>query len=571
MANLCKYIYFLTGRLYMGFSAEPFSQGLSLMERPDQLIGEQMARRDFLRFTRDAAIALGTASVLSACDAGEPSHNTAPSPSEGTTTPEQRVETFLLRTGDALINLHNEKFGGWRFASEIQGGNYQTDSDVGAASVGNGFLTLADKYVDDKRYLDAARLTGEWLIKVSRPDGKGGRYWPDYVDDNGVASEAYTSFDDGALGIGDFFWRLFEKTKDERYKQVAIETLNWTFSQAENIGQGEDVFRWRWDAHDNSSPYNMGMGEGAVGLVHTFATYYERLKDSDPDIAGRCKTYIDGTLNYIDNVKKALANELGDSRYARALPETGVIGQDGDAAMNSGFVSGAAGGAFTYLKLYQVFNDRQYLDKANELFDWLEDTDIGPMVDFGDGTIAWKVAIDPEDTSNTDNPHYATGFEEGAAGIGWVYLQAYKLTGQERYRSMAEKAANWLLKIALGDLRSGMSWFEYVHPDAPAKLIHPNLDNGTAGIGMFLRDLYLATKVRRFQAGALGCLRGVMTAATIEHGYPVWHDADKKDSGKIVPYSRDPSMHWGLAGYIMFIQRMLGGLTDAPGLHPGLS
>jgi hypothetical protein len=37
------------------------------------------------------------------------------------------------------------------------------------------------------------------------------------------------------------------------------------------------------------------------------------------------------------------------------------------------------------------------------------------------------------DPGGGDNNKYATGFEEGAAGIGWVHLQANILTGDNKY------------------------------------------------------------------------------------------------------------------------------------------
>src|SRR5438105_4724230 len=45
---------------------------------------------------------------------------------------------FLEQAGTSLIDLHQVDGEGWRFKSEIQAPHYQTDRDVGAASVGMG-------------------------------------------------------------------------------------------------------------------------------------------------------------------------------------------------------------------------------------------------------------------------------------------------------------------------------------------------------------------------------------------------------------------------------------------------
>ena len=164
-------------------------------------------------------------------------------------------DAFLQETGNSLINLHEDDNGGWRFRSRIQTPHFQTDRDVGAAGIGVGFLALADKYPDDPRWLHAAKQTASWLIAVSSSDNAGGRFWHDYVDDGQVSADVYTSFDDGTIGISDFFWQLYEKTHDQQYKQMSLEGLQWTFSQAEAVNQdGLSGYRWKWDVTDPSSP-----------------------------------------------------------------------------------------------------------------------------------------------------------------------------------------------------------------------------------------------------------------------------------------------------------------------------
>jgi rhamnogalacturonyl hydrolase YesR len=484
-----------------------------------------------------------------------------PNPTGAPSSPEQdHQEEFLLQAGESLINLHEESHGGWRFRSEIQAPHYQTDRDVGAASVGMGFLAMAEKYPDDPKWINAAKHTASWLLAVSSQDGHGGLYWHDYIDDDSTSPDIYTSFDDGAIGIGDFFWQLYEKTGESSYHDIALGALRWTFSQAEDDGQGG--FRWRWNVGDNSSPYYMGMGEGVVGLVHSFATFYDRFKkENQLELAGTCKRYIDGTVSYIQSVQGAVGRELGANAPITTIPETGVIGHDGDTNRNSGYLSGAAGEAMMYLKLHQAFGGGQYLAKAGEALGWLSDTNEGPMVDFGDGTVAWRLALDPE--GRNDN-HYATGIEEGSAGIGWTYLQAYGQTGEKSYLKIAQEAADWLLKVAVRDERGGLSWYEDMHPKNP--LIHANLNNGAAGIGLFFQDLYLATGNSRYQLAAQGALNWIMNSSEPNGKNIGWSDNGGND-----PYSNDPSWHWGIAGIIEFVQRVVGGKMDIPGEQPALT
>lgn len=463
--------------------------------------------------------------------------------------------TFLEQTGRSLLAAHEDAAGGWRFQSAIQAPHYQTDRDVGASSVGMGFLVLADQYPENPEWLSAAESTASWLLTVARRDDAGNLYWPDYVDDGEVSESNYTSFDDGTIGVGDFFWQLYEKTQNPQYKDAAISSLNWTLAQAENVGGDQPVYRWRWDANDDQSEANMGMGMGAVGLVHTLTLFHERLGGSDPALATKCKDYINGTLRYIDQVRTNLGSNDGD---ARALPETGIIGEDGDTAMNSGYLSGAAGAAFMYLKLSSVFDEPAYLQKAEELLAWLSDEQNGPLVTSENG-LAWQLALDPQ---GGDDAQLATGFEEGAAGIGWVYLQAYKVTGKQEYLETAEGAARWLDSVAIKD-STGYSWHEDESPTN--EIIHVNLNNGAAGIGMFMLDLAETSGKQEYYQIAQQAHNWVQATAQIDGNVLYWNDNDGE-----APYSNDPSWHWGRAGLIGFMARMNGGSVNIPGQQPCL-
>jgi rhamnogalacturonyl hydrolase YesR len=211
--------------------------------------------------------------------------------------------------------------------------------------------------------------------------------------------------------------------------------------------------------------------------------------------------------------------------------------------------------------LYKVFGDKTYLDEANKIFGWLQDTTNGPMVTFGADQVAWHLALDPQ---GGDNLTLATGIEEGAAGIGWVYLQAYNVTGDKAYLVMAQKAGNWLLQVANKDSSGNYSWPEDIKPNSP--YIRSNLDNGAAGIGYFLYDLYGATRDERYLAGAKGARRWLGSVVIRDGKIVYW-----KDNGDGDKVFDDPSWHWGDAGYIAFFARLAGGSLDIPGEEPALT
>ncbi|HSX06735.1 MAG TPA: lanthionine synthetase LanC family protein [Candidatus Saccharimonadia bacterium] len=481
-----------------------------------------------------------------------------------------QLQAFIATTAQSLLAQGESSNGGLRFRSQIQAPDYQTDRDVGASSIGMGLLAMAKQYPNDTRWIQAAEKTATWLMSVSGPkaDGTGPRFWVDSITKDGASSDVYTSFDDGTIGIGDFFWQLYDQTHDDTYKQVALGTLDWTFSQAERVSGGTVMYRWKWNINGDPT-YYMGMGEGVSGIINTLATYYDRLKISDPTVAAKCQQYMTGALNYLAQNRSDLGKTLGASGYSRAVSEIDVhSSQDGNTNINSGYLSGAAGAAYMYLNLYKTFGDKAYLDQADQLFSWLGDSDTGPYVDLGNKMATWKLAIDPQ---GDDTTKYATGFEEGNAGIGWVYLQAYNLTKQSKYLDKAEAAANWLLKVAMQDGHGGLSWHEDENP--ANSLVHANLNNGAAGISVFFNDIYIATGQTKYQTGAAGALQWLQSSAHHKGSSIYWDDNGgyiDGNSGPSDPYSNDPSWHWGDAGILAAALRVNGGSVDIPGEQPGL-
>ena len=113
---------------------------------------------------------------------------------------------------DSLVARHRAMpTGGWAWRSSIQAPHYQTDRDVGAAWIGEGLLA-AYAVTRRPRYMRAAVEAGDFLLGVAEP-AAGGLRWPDWADPDGRRSTThFTSFDDGAAGISDYLWRLFEVT-----------------------------------------------------------------------------------------------------------------------------------------------------------------------------------------------------------------------------------------------------------------------------------------------------------------------------------------------------------------------
>src|SRR3954462_3835988 len=111
---------------------------------------------------------------------------------------DRRALTVVRMAADSLVARHQDMpRGGWAWRSSIQAPHYQTDRDVGAASIGEGLLA-AYAVTHDARHRRAAVAGGAFRLGVAEP-ADGGLRWPDWADPDGSRSSThFTSFDDGA-------------------------------------------------------------------------------------------------------------------------------------------------------------------------------------------------------------------------------------------------------------------------------------------------------------------------------------------------------------------------------------
>jgi lantibiotic modifying enzyme len=313
-----------------------------------------------------------------------------------------RLALKVVRTAaDSLVARHRAMpQGGWAWRSSIQAPHYQTDRDVGAASVGEGLLA-AYAVTHAARYRRAAVAAGDFLLGVAEP-AEGGLRWPDWADPDGERSEThFTSFDDGAAGISDYLWRLFRVTREPRFRAGALAGMRWVVARAEGPACPQLACAWTWtDDPWWRVAYN-GVGMGQAGVVLTLDKFADRTGD---------ETF------------RAYAR-AGAARL-RALTANGALplprGSE-DATAETGFLSGSAGAAYVFLERYARDHDPADLATAHALLRWVNEQ---PPAS---GEDAW-------------------GFELGLAGVAWVNLQAARATGAAEYREAARQAGALLRK-----------------------------------------------------------------------------------------------------------------------------
>src|SRR4051794_33540860 len=189
---------------------------------------------------------------------------------------DQRALKVARMAADSLVARHREMpEGGWAWQSSIQAPHYQTDRDVGAASIGAGLLA-AYAVTGDARHRRAAIAAGDFLLGVAEP-AAGGLRWPDWADPDGSRSSThFTSFDDGAAGVSDFLWKLYAVTRKPRFRAAALAGVRWVVAQAEGPSCPEVACTWTWTDDPSWRVAYNGVGMGQAGIVLALDAFADR-------------------------------------------------------------------------------------------------------------------------------------------------------------------------------------------------------------------------------------------------------------------------------------------------------
>ena len=189
---------------------------------------------------------------------------------------------------------------------------------------------------------------GDFLLGVAEP-AAGGLRWPDWADPDGRRSEThFTSFDDGAAGISDFLWTLYEATREPRFRAGALAGMRWLVARAEGRSCPAIACSWSWTDDPSWSVAYYGVGMGQAGIVLALDAFADRT--GDPTFR---------------NYARAGAARLRTSDGERHAPAAARIGRA--QTHETGFLSGSAGAAYMFLERYRRDRDPADLATARRL------------------------------------------------------------------------------------------------------------------------------------------------------------------------------------------------------------
>lgn len=296
----------------------------------------------------------------------------------------------------------------------------------GAAGIGFFFLRLYQA-TRDPQWLDEAKAAGDYLA-AHRPG-------PDYyqtvrqeIPETAGIYGWYFSYKAGPIGDGQYLYRLYEETKEEKYKDAAIYDTD-VFVEAGL--EDETGIHWS-NARDI-------VGD-AGGIVYLLQMYQ-----------------LTGNPNYLETAVKGGAYI---ERYARKAPEGGVYydlydltvageGAEGDVHVN--FSHGSSGTVYLWAKLYEATKDTKYLRLADEIIEYLS------AISYGDEDAVLLPYMYNPKTGPTSQQFYL-GMCGGPVGTTFPFFKLYELTGEEKYGAWARRLTEGLVRAGVPEHNSWGYW-----------------------------------------------------------------------------------------------------------------
>ena len=328
--------------------------------------------------------------------------------------------------------------------------------DWQSGAVGGGeFFVLMYRETRDPKYLEDARMTGAILLRQAIRDASG-THWEFTGNPN-----VFTGIAHGAAGAGVFFLHLHELTGEAQYLDVARDVHKWM--RQHHIKLGADGIGWKRLTKDSFAYH--GFCGGSSGIIY----FLDELARATEEEAHRADFI--ATANGLANGADTIAPDKAGWRYTSDRNgNRGVI-----------YCHGTSCATTAMLQAWTVTGDHRYRDLARAAMRQIDslETTLG-----GDGPL-WPHI---ERSSSLE-----TGFQLGAASVGYTYLRVHAALGDREYLDQAIRTADHLIRIADRPAAGQMRWINYkrLAPGSTSTVAYDTgWYTGSAGIGLFLLDLH---------------------------------------------------------------------------------
>lgn len=346
---------------------------------------------------------------------------------------------------------------------------------------------------------------------------------------------------------------VFKEIQNEDFKKGFISAAEWLDGQIIETEQGiywkqpgsDEVFV---DLYSGSAGVTLfylelakyhgdGRYDETIKKAGDYLIHYienEDLAAQKPGIAGlnfkKGQWAYNACVTGIAHILIEITQHTGDDKYAEtARYVTDSLLEEAEKTDDGHIISGesgilADGGNILYL-IYasKYFENQDYLDLAVSLADHI--TAHAEVVDeqtikfhpLNQDYIVDYLDLDPSKEYEWPN------FEYGTAGVGFVLAKLYQVTGDAKYLTAAEKAANYIDSIAVKNKSGEGILIPYRLPDL-SNLFYLGYCHGPAGTARLYEALYEITEEDHYKDQALSLARGVIEAeAPHVHSDGYWH------------------------------------------------
>ncbi len=337
-------------------------------------------------------------------------------------------------TGDSTY-LNEASKGADYLLSTMEGTKY-TSEDVGLYTglAGIGFtLSEVFKVTGEKKY-KAAVLKTVNILESSSKETPTGIHW------DGVTDVIY-----GSAGIGLYLQHIASDLEIKKADSLSVLVANGLLDNAIIESKG-----LRWKAYPGIKVFMDNFSHGASGIAYFLAQTYKRTKEEKYlNAARKAAEFLDSIANEKGYVPHHLPNE--------------------EELFYLNWCHGPGGTSRLYYILYEITNDKKWLDKITKTAD--------------------QIILEGIDKKQKHGYWNNVGKCCGDTGVAEYYFWLYQMTGNTEYLKFSERMTQKIISLSTVE-NDHIKWIHAenrVSPDATAA--QTGLMQGSAGMGLWFLQI----------------------------------------------------------------------------------